>query len=75
MEEKKVEERTPHAKNLFMAADSTMITVGGGYGLVSINGIAAFTSFHHVSNLHVSRGPRHDDFFQGPLYILVSLNV
>ncbi|XP_026327094.1 TBC1 domain family member 24 isoform X3 [Hyposmocoma kahamanoa] len=31
-EEKKVDERTPHAKNLFMAADSTMITVGGGDG-------------------------------------------
>lgn len=48
VEEKKVDERTPHAKNLFMAADSTMITVGGGYGLVSINGIAAFTFLQHI---------------------------
>lgn len=55
VEERKVDERTPHAKNLFMAADSTMITVGGGYGLVSINGIAAFIFFHHVANLHVSK--------------------
>lgn len=24
-------ERTPHAKSLFMAADNTMVTIGGGY--------------------------------------------
>lgn len=46
------EPRTPHAKSLFMAADNTMITIGGGY-VGNVVGIASSVGFWCPSLLTV----------------------